>query len=121
MSLDDYQHIDPKTIDNLCPGIHAVQLAVLREYLVIRLADIEQLAKALDEGTIECQRQYAHRMKSQFRLLGASAQAALCEQLEATPPPPISRRLFEQLRQKEQYMAAEVTRLVDELTPLTEA
>lgn len=108
-----FQHIKPDIIDSLCPGVYAVQLTVLTEYLKIRQADIERLAQALSED--RDRRELAHRMKSQFQLVGADAIAQLCQQLET--PEPLSlgehRRVFQQIIQLESEMAIEVTRLIN--------
>ncbi len=81
--MHKYLHINPSVIDSLCPGIHPVLISVLQAYLEVRQADLKLLDQAVITGQSEQQRQYAHRMKSQFRLLGVDNAASLCQQLQS--------------------------------------
>ena len=118
MSWSDYHHINPESIDSLCPGIFTVQLSVLREYLAIRQTDIDQLAAALAAHDGKGQREYAHKMKSQFRLLGAEHLAELCQQLEVPQSQAVGQEQFAEMQQQERHVATEVRRLIGQLAPL---
>lgn len=116
--MKKYHHISPSVIESLCPGVNHVMISVLQGYLAIRRGDIQQLAKAVQKGQGQHQLEYAHRMKSQFRMLGAEDAAKLCQQLEqlSGTTSALPKTLLHKIVLHEQNVATEVVDMLADLT-----
>ena len=115
--MNNYLHITPDAIKELCPNNHDVIIEILECFSQNILDEVEQVQIAIDTLSNDKIKQAAHKVKTSFKMLGEEKASSLCFELEHSQNMPLQQRvtLLTQIKTLTNEITKEALQLISEL------